>query len=93
MTDFREKISVPVRLLTAIGETHEGVVYLEPQQRLIDMLNDGSPAFMFREGESVHVMMKRHVASVEVLPLRRKAAQRRGRAEPGRHFVALARHA
>lgn len=82
MTEFREKVGVPVRVLMATGDPREGVVYLEPQQRLIDMVNDGNPAFIFRECDSIHVLMKRHVADLETLPLRRKATSQHSPGEP-----------
>jgi hypothetical protein len=71
-----EKVAVPVRVTLATGVTHGGEVFLEPHQRIIDMFNDGTSAFMFKSetaaGErQIWMIAKRHVVEIEALKMNR----------------------
>lgn len=80
ITDRRvEKVAVPVRLSLTTGLTLGGEIFLEPHQRIIDMFNDGTSAFMFKSenatGEKqVWVVAKAHIVEIEELRLNKPPA-------------------
>ena len=62
-----EKYSVPVRMTVVGGIQVYGVVFLEKDQRIIDMVCSEMPFFPFRSVNSLSIVNKANVLQIDLL--------------------------
>jgi hypothetical protein len=64
-----EKYMVPVRLTLLGGVQAYGVVFLEKDQRILDMICGEKQFFPFKSSRSLSIMNKLNVLQIDVLPV------------------------
>lgn len=62
-----EKFSVPVRLTLVGGVQVYGVVFLENNQRILDMISGERQFFPFKSASSLSIMNKANVMQIDIM--------------------------
>jgi len=61
------KYNVPVRVSLTTGDQHFGVLFLRPDQRVMDVLSDERDFLPFQTVDGTSLLGKAHLVRVEVL--------------------------